>query len=234
MANGTSLFKLKVDTSEYDPNLKKAAEGIQHLAKRIHDSQGAFEGLDDDVKNFIKDMQYMSTSSKTSAGQLRELETAYKGLQAMYNQFNAFEKSSEEGKLLAEQLEILKQRTLDARQAMSDANKGLEEHGSFLDRLASRFTVNIDAMKLFDIGLKATESALSVARDAFMASEGNVDEWNRIIASSEAVYNGFLTALNNGDFSGYLDHIDEIVQAARAAYNELDKLGTMRTIQGPE
>lgn len=39
--------------------------------------------------------------------------------------------------------------------------------------------------------------------------------------------------MNTGDISGYLSRIDSIVQAARQAYDELDRLGTMKTIQAP-
>ena len=35
-----SLLRLRVDSQEYDANIRKAAEGIQYLAKRIHDTQG--------------------------------------------------------------------------------------------------------------------------------------------------------------------------------------------------
>ena len=54
------------------------------------------------------------------------------------------------------------------------------------------------------------------------------------MASSESLYQGFLNALNTGDISGYLNRMNEIVQAARAAYDELDRLGTLKTIQAPE
>ena len=37
-----SIFKLRVENSEYDSKLKKAAEGIQHLAKVAHDAGGSF------------------------------------------------------------------------------------------------------------------------------------------------------------------------------------------------
>ena len=53
------------------------------------------------------------------------------------------------------------------------------------------------------------------------------------MAASESLYTGFLTALNNSDVSGFLGRIDEIVGAARRAYDELDRLGTMKTIQSP-
>ena len=229
-----SILRLKVESQEYDNKLKRAAEGIQRLAAKIHDSQGEFVGLTNDQKEFIKNLQYMNTVSQTATGKVKELETAYKGLQTMYNGFNAFEKNSEEGKILAEQLSILKEKTLQARKEMEDANKSLSSTGGFLDQLTSKFTVNIDALKLFDIGMKAAGAALDVAKDAFFASEATVDEWGRVMDSSKSLYEGFLTALNTGDISGYLSRIDSIVQAARAAYNELDRLGTMKTIQAPQ
>lgn len=229
-----SILRLKVESQEYDNKLKRAAEGIQRLASKIHDSQGEFVGLTNDQKEFIKNLQYMNTVSQTATGKVKELETAYKGLQTMYNGFNAFEKNSEEGKILAEQLSVLKEKTLQARKEMEDANKSLSNTGGFLDQLTSKFTVNIDALKLFDIGMKAAGGALDVAKDAFFASEATVDEWGRVMDSSKSLYEGFLTSLNTGDISGFLGRIDSIVQAARAAYNELDRLGTMKTIQAPQ
>ena len=200
----------------------------------IHDSQGEFVVHTNDQKELIKNLQYMNTVSQTATGKVKELETAYKGLQTMYNGFNAFEKNSEEGKILAEQLSVLKEKTLQARKEMEDANKSLSNTGGFLDQLTSKFTVNIDALKLFDIGMKAAGGALDVAKDAFFASEATVDEWGRVMDSSKSLYEGFLTSLNTGDISGFLSRIDSIVQAARAAYNELDRLGTMKTIQAPQ
>ena len=229
-----SMLRLKVESQEYDAKLKRAAEGIQRLAAKIHDSQGEFAGLKKEQKEFIKDLQYMNTVSQTATGKVKELETAYKGLRTMYNGFNAFEKNSEEGKILAEQLSILREKTLQARKEMEDANKSLSSTGGFLDQLTSKFTVNIDALKLFDIGMKAAGAALDVAKDAFFASEATVDEWGRTMASAESLYEGFLNAINTGDISGYLNRIDQISTAAKAAYNELDRLGTMKTIQTPQ
>lgn len=106
--------------------------------------------------------------------------------------------------------------------------------GVFLDKLKDRFVINFDAMKLFDVALKAVEKALNVAKDAFFASEANVDIWGRTMEASEALYEGFCNALNRSDFTGFLSRIDEIVSAAKEAYNALDELGTYRTVQKPE
>ena len=238
MAN--SLLKLTVESSEYDAKLKKAAEGIRHLAEVAHRSDGDMTGLEESTLDYIKAMGEMETKSRSAAGQVRELESTYKELKVIYDQLNEVEKADEGGKALAASLEQIKHRAIDAKAQLDNASKSLQdnsnagkENSSVLDTLAQKFTVNIDALKLFDIGLKATKAALDVAKDAFFASEDNVDEWGRTIAGAQGLYEGFLTAINNGDISGYLSRMDEIVKAAREAYNALDTLQTMKTIQSP-
>ena len=239
MAN--SLLKLTVESSEYNAKLTKAAEGVRHLADVAHKSAGDMTGLEQSTLDYIKSIGEMETKSRSAAGQVRELESTYKELKVIYDQLNEVEKADEGGKALAASLEQLKQRVNDAKKSLDDASKSLQQNedegkktSGVLDQLASKFTVNIDALKLFDLGLKAASTALDVAKDAFFASEANVDEWGRTVAASESIYQGFLTSLNTGDISGFLSNIDQIVTAARAAYNELDRLGTMRTIQGPQ
>ena len=239
MAN--SLLKLTVESSEYDAKLKKAAEGVRHLADVAHKSAGDMTGLEQSTLDYIKSIGEMETKSRSAAGQVRELESTYKELKVIYDQLNDVEKADDGGKALAKSLEQLKQRAQDAKIQLDNASKSLQqneeaskEDSGALEKLASKFTLNIDALKLFDMGLTAAKAALDVAKDAFFASEANVDEWGRTVESSKSLYEGFLTALNTGDISGYLNNINQIVTAARAAYDELDRLGTMKTIQSPQ
>lgn len=236
-----SLLRLRVDSQEYDANIRKAAEGIQYLAKRIHDTQGEFAGIDKDALDFIKNLQYMNTKASTATGQYRELSNAYKNLAATYNGLNAFEKQGEAGKALAAQLDALKKRTLDMKANIDTATQSLEGNSQAtlggvdsLKNLTSAFGINITKLASWGTAIAAAKGALDVATDALMASEANVDDWGRTVAGCESLYQGFLNALNNGDISGYLSHIDDIVKAAHEAYNELDRLGTMKTIQSPK
>ena len=236
-----NILKLRVDSQEYDAKLKKAAEGIRHLAEVAHQGGGELTGLEKSELDYVKALGEMDTKSRTAAGSVRELESTYKELKVIYDQLNEVEKADEGGKALAASLEQIKQRAQEAKAQLESASQSLSDNGQqaqqssgLLDALASKFTLNIDALKLFDMGLSAVNMALDVAKDAFMSSEANVDEWGRVIDSSKSLYEGFLTALNTGDISGYLGRIDEIVQAARTAYNELDRLGTMKTIQAPK
>lgn len=75
-------------------------------------------------------------------------------------------------------------------------------------------------------GIATVTGALKVAKDAFFANENALDEWGRTVESSKSIYNGFLNALNNADISGFLSKMDDIVSAARNAYDALDELNT--------
>jgi len=236
-----SILRLRVESQEYDNKLKRAAEGIRHLADVAHQGGGELTGLEKAEVDFIRSLGEMETKSRSAAGSARELENAFKELTVIYNNLNDVEKADEGGKALAASLEQIKTRAQEARAQLDNASKSLSDNGQeakdssgALDALASKFTINIDAIKLFNVGLQAAGVALDVAKDAFFASEATVDEWGRVMDSSKSLYEGFLTALNTGDISGYLNNIDSIVQAARTAYNELDRLGTMKTIQAPQ
>jgi len=236
-----NILRLKVESSEYDAKLKKAAEGIRHLAEVAHQGGGELTGLEKAELDYVKALGSMETKSRTAAGSVRELENTFKELTVVYNQLNDVEKQDEGGKALAASLEQIKQRAQEAKAQLDAASKSLTDNGQqaqqssgMLDALASKFTINIDALKLFDIGLQATKAALDVAKDAFMSSETNVDDWGRTVRSAEGIYQSFVQSLNTGDFIGFLSNIGRVTQAAQEAYNALDELGTRMTIINPE
>lgn len=72
----------------------------------------------------------------------------------------------------------------------------------------------------------AVGAALKVAGDAFKQNEELMDDWQRNLQAAQAVYDGFLNALNTGNFSGYFANLKAIRQAAREAYDAMDELGT--------
>lgn len=236
-----NILKLKVDSSEYDSKIKRASQGIQELGRSLNEAGKSFTDADQKQVDFIKELGNMQTVARGYKARISEMTAAFVDLSAQYKQMTDQEKQSPAGKALAESLAQLKERTLNAKEELANLNKELEpvkqktnETGGVMGMLKDKLTVNIDAMKLFSVGLQAAKAALDVAKDAFFASEANVDEWGRTVDSAKSLYQGFLTAINTGDISGFLGRIDEIVQAARTAYDELDRLGTLKTIQTPQ
>ena len=236
-----SILKLRVESSEYDAKLKKAAEGIRHLADVAHQSGGELTGLEQSELEYIRALGEMETKSRTAAGQSRELANAYKEMKVIYDQLNDVEKADEGGKALAASLEQIKQRAQDAKKSLDDASSSLnsneqasKEDSSSISDLTSKLGINIKSLAGWGAALGAGKIALQVLGDSFMSNETNVDDWGRTMQASESLYNGFVTTLNNGDFTGFVNGINTIVSAAKDAYNALDELGTRMTIINPE
>lgn len=231
-----SILRLRVESSEYDAKLSKAVQGLQHLAEVAHRSDGEMTGLNQSEVEFIKELGDMETKSRTAAGGVRELENSFKELSVIYNNLNEEEKADEGGKALAASLEQLKQRAQEARAQLDNASRSLQDNGDsaknsggMLDALASKFTLNIDALKVFHMGLSVVNSALDVAKDAFFQSEINIDEWGRTVKSAEGAYDVFLNTLNTGNWSDFFSNLQTAVQGARDLYDALDRLGSVKS-----
>lgn len=228
-----NIIKLRVDSNEYESKIKRASQGITDLANSLRNSKKSFAEVDKEQLQYIQALGKMETVTKDARGSVKELTGAYIQLSAEYNKLSQAEKDAASGQALAKSLEELKQRVQDGKKELEDINRELnatsnegQETGGVMKQLADRFTVNIDAMKLFDIGLSAVKGALDVVKDAFFNNEEQLDAWGREVKTGENLYKGFLNALNTGDISGYLSNIDEIIKAARDAYNALDNLST--------
>ena len=231
------ITRLKLESSEYDSKIKRATEGLLQMEQECRKVGGTLAILEKDQLEFVKGLGQMETVSKNARGKLSELTQAYTELSMQYKRLTDEEKKGDFGKALSASLEQLKTRIGETKTQLGDITKEMNGGGGLkdaLDAVAGKFGLSIDQVTKFGGVLAVTGTAVKVAKDAFFASEATVDEWGRTVASAESVYEGFLNALNNMDISGFLSRIDEIVSAARAAYNELDRLGTMKTIQAPQ
>ena len=237
MAKADSILRLRVESKEYDDKLKRASEGIQHLAKAAHDCGAIITNLEKNEVEFIKNLGEFNTVATTSTGQVKELSDAFSNLAAVYNRLSDEEKNDEGGKALASSLQRLKERTLEAKSAVESAKDELSGSNGLtdaLDSLSSKIGINIKGLSTWGVLLGASAASLKVMKDAVMASEVGVDEWGRAVEESKMTYEAFLNALNTGDISGYLGRIDQIVSAARDAYNALDELSTQKALDNPK
>ena len=232
-----SIVRLKVESSEYDQKLKRAAEGLTRYADECRKVGGTMEVVEKDTLEYVRALGQMDTVSRTATGKLSEMKKTFTELSVIYNKMTAEEKQSPFGQALSQSLDQLKVRINDSKTELNEVNQSLVGGGGLKDALngvASQFGMNIEQLTKFGGVLGATSVALKTAKDAFFASETNVDNWGRTIAASEGIYDSFLQTLNNGDFSGFLSRIGEVISKAHDAYNALDELNTRMTIINPE
>lgn len=236
-----SVVKLKLDSGEYDSKMKRAAQNVLSFGENCRKAGESVAKADKDTLEYVRAIGQMETVSKTVRGKIGEMTTAFTELSVQYKNLTDEEKKSQFGVALSQSLDQLKTRIGESKAQLQEVSTELgntsskgNETGGIMQQLAGKFTLTLDAVKLFNIGVKAVGVALDVAKDAFFASEATVDEWGRTMDANRSLYEGFLNAINNGDISGFLSNINQIISAARAAYDELDRLGTMRTIQAPQ
>ena len=226
------ITRFKLETTQYDSKLRDASKALSDYSKQAELAGKDFDKVTQSQVEAARAFGNISTSATNAKDKVKELVAAYNDVAKAYNKLTDEQKNSDFGKAMSQSLQQLQGRIREAKQEMgSSGGGGLM---GALDGLTSKFGISTKALGVWGVALGAGKAALDVAKDAFNASEAAMDEWGRVVASSQGIYEGFLNAINNGDISGYLSNIDQIVRAAREAYDELDKLGTMKTIQAPQ
>ena len=220
------ITRFRLETTQYDSKLRDASRELAEYAREAEKAGKDFSDFSKEQVEAAQSLGKIATSANNAKDKVGELVNAYNTVAKAYNKLTEQQRESDYGKAMAESLNTLKGRIGEAKRELNDLGDSAKGAGGILGELSKRFTVNIDALKLFDIGLKAAKGALDIAKDAFFANEQNLDEWGRTVKSCESLYKGFLNALNTGDISGYLSNINDITRAARAAYDALDELAT--------
>lgn len=235
-----SIVRLRVESQEFESKLKRASQELLAMADNARRTGATFAIADKEELDFVRSLGSLQTSARSAKGSIAEMTKAFQDLSAHYRSLTEEEKAAPYGQELKKSLEQLRTRINDGKQALSEINGQIGENKSQTDilagavnELAGKFGISVPKIGAMSLAVGGTTAALKVAKDAFFASEANLDEWGRVVESAQSVYQGFLTSLNTGDISGFLSRIDEIISAARQAYDELDRLSTQKAIDSP-
>lgn len=235
-----SIVRLRVESQEFESKLKRASQELLAMADNARRTGATFAIADKEELAFVQSLGQLQTSARSAKGQIAEMTKAFQDLSMHYRSLTAEEKAAPYGQELKKSLEQLQQRINDGKQALGEINGKIGESkgetnllSGAVNELTGKLGINIPKLGAMSIAIAGVTGALKVAKDAFFASEANIDEWGRVMDQSKALYEGFLTALNTGDISGFLSRIDQIINAARNAYDELDRLSTQKAIDSP-
>ncbi len=122
----TSVLKLVIDDKEYNASLKEARTGMQHLENALNSANKTFNQVDKSVVDYVRGIGQMEAQSKTAKGRIGEMTTAFVELSMQYSKMSDEIKSGDVGKALAESMQTLKQRTIDAKQELAELNSQLD------------------------------------------------------------------------------------------------------------
>jgi len=120
-----SILKLRVDSTEYDNKIKRAAEGLQRYAEGCRKAGGTLEQLDEGVLEFTQALGKMNTSTTSARGKVSEMTKAFTDLSMEYKQLTQEEKNAPFGKALAQSLDELKTRIQSTKQDLDEITQSL-------------------------------------------------------------------------------------------------------------
>lgn len=228
-----SIVRLRVESQEFESKLKRASQELLAMAENARRTGATFAIADKEELAFVSSLGQLQTSARSAKGSIAEMTKAFQDLSMHYRSLTDEEKAAPYGQELKKSLEQLQNRINDGKKALGEINGTIGESKNKTDilsgaveELAGKFGLSVPKLGAMSVAIAGVTGALKVAKDAFFANEQSLDEWGRTTDSAKAVYNGFLDALNTGDISGYLGRINQIVDAARKAYDALDELGT--------
>ena len=228
-----NIIRLKVESDEAERRLKNASRELLNMAENARRTGADLKLADQEELAFVESLGRMQTSARTARASVNELSAAYTELSVHYRKLSDSEKNSPYGRALSESLAQLKERITSAKTELSEIDLSVKTSGGAMDGLSSvvealsgKLGISVAQFGALGVAVGAATVAAKVAKDAFFNNEQQLDEWGRTVESAKSLYEGFLNSLNTGDISGFLTRINEIVNAARDAYDAMDELGT--------
>lgn len=230
------ISRLKLESGEFDSKIKRAGQELLAYSEHCKKMGLQMGYANADAKKFAAALGSMTTTAQSTRGKLNELTQAFTDLSVMYKNMTNEEKNSTFGKNLAASLDQLKTRINDTKAQLNDVSVELGntkqaggDTGGMLDQLTSKFGISIDKVVGWGTAIGAAKVALDVAKDAFMSSEGNIDEWGRTVEGAKGAYDVFLQTINNGNWSSFFSNLNNAINGARDLYNALDRLGSIKS-----
>lgn len=236
-----SVVRLRIDSSEYDNKLRNATTALNRFFDSARQGGQSIANADKSVEDAVRSFGNMATKAQDARGKLNEMTRAFTEMSMQYKQLTDAEKQSPVGQAMVKSLDQLKGRINETKGQLAEVNKELgnttKESGGAsgsLSSLTQVLGVGVGKLSAYAAAAGAVKVALDVMKDAFLASETNIDIWEGTIASATSVYETFLQGLNSGDFSNFFNNLDNVIIKAKDAYNAIDELGTVMTIINPE
>lgn len=179
-----AIVRLRVESNEYNNNLKQATQGLQRMEQECRKVGGTLAILDKEQLEFVKGLGNMETKSTSARGKIREMTQSFTEWSLMYKRMTDEEKKGDMGKYLSAGMEQLKVRINEAKNDLADVDRELKGMGdaekiaanggvdfsSVLNQLASQFGINTKLLSSLTSGTIATTAAVTAGVAAVAAA----------------------------------------------------------------
>ena len=125
-----SVVKLRIDSKEYDANIKRAGDALTDYFRKVKEGGGTLTYLDEGVMEAVKAMGELGTQAKSTKGGLRELTQATTDMTAAYRALTDEEKASPLGKAMQQSIQQMTERASEMKDAMADVNAAITNAAS--------------------------------------------------------------------------------------------------------
>lgn len=209
------ITRLKVESSEYESKIKRAAASIQNMEQNCRKVGGTFQVVEKEQLELVKGLGRMETVSKSARGRLGELTTAFTDLRSQYNRLTQEEKQSPFGKAMNESLNQLNARIKESKKELADINKELNgggsklgQFGGIIDGIGQKMGINANLTELLTSKTALMATGIGAATTAVVAATKAWADYN-----SEMAKQGQITTVTTG-LKG--DDADRMTDAARS------------------
>jgi hypothetical protein len=125
-----SVVKLRIDSKEYDANIKRAGQALTDYFNKVKEGGGTLKYLDDGVLEAVQAMGKLGTQASSVKGGLRELTQATSDMTVAYRALTDEEKASPIGAAMAESIHQMTERAGEMRDAMADVQASINNAAS--------------------------------------------------------------------------------------------------------
>ena len=125
-----SVVKLRIDSKEYDANIKRAGDALTQYFNKVREGGGTLMHLDEGVLEAVQALGEMGTKADTTKGALRELTQTTADMTVAYRSLTDEEKNSPLGQAMQQSIAKLTERAGQMRDAMADVQASIQNAAS--------------------------------------------------------------------------------------------------------
>lgn len=198
-----SVVKLRIDSREYDANIKRAGDALTQYFQKVREGGGTLMHLDEGVLEAVKAMGELGTQAKNTKGGLRELTQATTDMTIAYRNLTDEEKASPLGQAMAQSIQQMTDRAGEMRDAMDDVNlsiKNVASDTATFDQIAGAANVATSGFQVLQgatkvLGIEMGDNVEIIAKlQAAMAVTNGLSQIQAALQKQSAFMQGVMAA----------------------------------------